>query len=190
MLDHIVLQVAKTSILSRFDNSVSINTTKLLQSHPFLKDDGASFVTLKHNGELRGCIGSIIAHQMLLDDILNNANAAAFEDPRFSPLDEDELSDLTLEVSVLTKPQLIEYDDFDDLKDKIEVDVDGLILKYGSYHGTFLPQVWEQLPFKDEFLNHLSFKAGTDPSIYEEHPDIYKYQVEAIEEDFNEILPL
>ena len=190
MLDQVVLKIAKASILHRLKGDHDINKEGLFRDYPFLNKDGASFVTLKHKGELRGCIGSIIAYQTLLDDIINNASAAAFEDPRFLPLGEDELSSLTLEVSVLTKPQLINYDDFDDLKNKIEVDVDGLIIKYGSYQGTFLPQVWEQLPFKDDFLEHLSYKAGSNPSIYEEHPDIYKYQVQAIEEEFNAILPL
>lgn len=190
MLDSIVLRVAKASILSRFDNSIDIDSSELLDRYPFFNDQGASFVTLKSSGQLRGCIGSIIAHRTLLEDIIHNADSAAFSDPRFSPLSEDELDNLTLEVSVLTKPQLISYNDYDDLKNKIDADVDGLILKHGAYQGTFLPQVWEELSTIDEFLTHLSYKAGTNPSVYEHHPDIYKYQVDAIEENFNEVLPL
>ncbi|WP_373073080.1 AmmeMemoRadiSam system protein A [Sulfurimonas sp.] len=190
MLDPILLKIAKTAILSRFDDSFVIDKDLLLKEYPFLNKDGASFVTLNYNGALRGCIGSIIAHRTLLDDIISNANSAAFSDPRFSPLKTDELDKLNLEVSVLTKPELLNYKDYNDLKDKINAGTDGLILKYGSYQGTFLPQVWEQLPDKERFLEHLSYKAGTNPSIYEHNPDIYVYQVDAIEEDFDAVLPL
>jgi AmmeMemoRadiSam system protein A len=190
MLDSILLQIAKAVILDKLEGRHEFKKDALKQNYPFLNDDGASFVTLKYKGELRGCIGSVVAHKTLLDDVVNNASSAAFSDPRFLPLSEDELNDLVLEVSVLTQPQLIDYDDYNDLKSKIDADVDGLILKYGSYQGTFLPQVWEQLKSKDDFLEHLSYKSGTNPAIYEKHPEIYKYQVEAIEEDFNEILPI
>lgn len=190
MLDSILLQIAKTVILNKLKGGYELDKDVLLKKYPFLKDDGASFVTLKYKGELRGCIGSIVAHKKLLDDIMDNAESAAFRDPRFTQLSVEELDALTLEVSVLTKPQLLEYNNYDDLQNKIDADVDGLILKYGAYQGTFLPQVWEQLPTKEEFLTHLSYKAGANPSVYEHHPDIYKYQVDAIEEDFNAVLPL
>ena len=73
---------------------------------------------------------------------------------------------------------------------KITPHVDGLILKHNIYQGTFLPQVWEQLPTPKLFLEHLSMKAGSSLSIYEEHPTIYRYSVDAIEGDFDEVLPL
>lgn len=190
MLDFVLLQIAKTAILSRFDNFIPINKQELIQKHPFLNQQGATFVTLNYKGQLRGCIGSIIAHRPLIDDVISNAVAAGFGDPRFSPLSEQELQDLHVEVSVLTAPELLEYKDYDDLVAKVEVNLDGLILKHGANQGTFLPQVWEQLPSKEEFLQHLSFKAGLDPSVYRQNPTIYRYRVNAIEEDFNEILPL
>ncbi|MDQ1264709.1 MAG: uncharacterized protein QG559_1710 [Campylobacterota bacterium] len=190
MVDPIVLRLAKSAILSEFGNVYSFDRELLLKEYPFLSKEGACFVTLKYDDSLRGCIGSIVAHTRLLDDILHNAISAAFSDPRFTPLREDEFSHLHLEVSILSTPEAIEYDDYEDLLAKIEPKKDGLILKYGSYQGTFLPQVWEQLPSVELFLEHLSYKAGANPSVYMHHPTIYRYRVEAVEENFNEVLPL
>jgi AmmeMemoRadiSam system protein A len=190
MLDTIFLRIAKSAILNKFDKQHNIERNKLLEKHPFLNRDGAAFVTLKYEHQLRGCIGSIIAHRKLLDDVIHNAESSAFSDPRFNPLSSDELSHLELEVSVLSEPKILEYTDFEDLVKKIRPNIDGLILQHGSHQGTFLPQVWEQLPTPKEFLEHLSYKAGSNPSIYKENPTIYTYQVDAIEERFDEILPL
>lgn len=190
MLDPILLRIAKSAILERLDDSYSFDKEKLLNEYPFLEKDAAAFVTLKYNNDLRGCIGSIIAHRMLLDDVMSNAVSAGFNDPRFQPLTANELSYLTLEVSVLSEPEILEYKDFEDLCKKITPHVDGLILKHEIYQGTFLPQVWEQLPTPKLFLEHLSMKAGSSLSIYEEHPTIYRYSVDAVEEDFDEVLPL
>lgn len=90
----------------------------------------------------------------------------------------------------MSQPELIEYQNYEDLCTKIEPAKDGLILKHGYYQGTFLPQVWHELPSVESFLEHLSMKAGANPAIYKEHPMIYKYRVDAIEEDFDAILPL
>ena len=190
MVDPILLRIAKTAILDNFNASKTIDKNSLCATYPFLAKEGAAFVTLHYKENLRGCIGSIIAHRTLLEDIITNAQAAAFRDPRFQPLHVSELAHLQLEVSVLSSPQILEYQDFDDLCTKIRAGVDGVILQYASYQGTFLPQVWDQLPFVEEFLDHLSYKAGADPSIYDEHPAIYIYQVDAIEEHFDAVLSL
>jgi len=190
MLDTILLQIAKSSILSKLDKNYIFNKDKIVDKYPFLLQNGAAFVTLKSAGDLRGCIGSIVAHRTLLEDILHNAIAAGFKDPRFSALHVEELSGLNLEVSVLSEPKLLEYKDFEDLCRKLRPNIDGIILKHDIYHSTFLPQVWEQLQTPKLFLEHLALKAGSSLAIYEEHPAIYIYQVDAIEEEFNEILPL
>lgn len=190
MLDSILLRIAKSAILSKFDHNLVIDKESLLKEYPFLGYEGASFVTLEHNSSLRGCIGSVIAHRTLIDDIIHNAKSAAFSDPRFLPLSSNEFDGLTLEVSVLSDPNIINYSDYDDLKNQINENVDGLILKHGVYQGTFLPQVWDQLKDKDDFLEHLSYKAGADPSVYTQNPQMYKYQVDSIEEDFDAILSL
>lgn len=190
MIDAVVLRVAKSAILSKFDGSYSFDKETLLDKYPFLKKKGACFVTLEYSGNLRGCIGSIIAHRTLLDDIISNAISAAFKDPRFNPLSKEELSNLNLEVSILTPPEILEYEDYEDLLKKVTPFKDGLILNYGSYQGTFLPQVWDDLETPELFLEHLSYKAGTNPSVFAYHPSIYRYRVEAIEENFDEVLPL
>ncbi len=190
MLDTILLSIAKSAILSRFDNGYFFDRDKLLEEYPFLNVDGASFVTLKYNGELRGCIGSLVAHRIIYEDIFTNAISASFSDARFKPLDMKELENLTLEVSLLSEPTLLKYEDFEDLCQKIKPNIDGLILKYNEYSATFLPQVWEQLPTPKLFLQHLSMKAGVDMSIFAQHPTIYKYNVNSLEEKFDAILSL
>lgn len=161
-----------------------------MQSYPDLSQAGACFVTLHSNNKLRGCIGSIIARRSLLDDVYHNAQHAAFSDPRFPPLQKDELPTIELEVSVLTHPKILHYENFDDLQKKIKPHVHGLILRHGMHRGTFLPQVWDQIPNPKEFLEHLSYKAGTDPSIFTQNPEISTYEVKAISEQFDAILPL
>jgi hypothetical protein len=190
MLDKLLLRIAKTAILAQFDSKYKIDRDSLISQYPYLAQIGASFVTLHYDKQLRGCIGSIIGRRTLLDDILGNALSSAFKDSRFSPLHVSEISQLDLEVSLLSTPEILEYKDFDDLVNKIEPFTDGLILHHGNYQGTFLPQVWKQLPSAHQFLEHLSYKAGADLSIYDEHPTIYRYRVDAIEERFDAILPL
>lgn len=187
MLNMILLRIAKSAILSKFDERRSIDEESILKEYPDLAKDGAAFVTLKSDENLRGCIGSIVAHRRLIDDVIHNAIAAGFSDPRFNALSEDELKYLNLEVSVLSEPEILEYYDYEDLQRKVQPNVDGLILKHDGYQGTFLPQVWEQLPTTKEFLEHLSMKAGASPSIYSEHPTIYRYSVEHIEDRFDKV---
>lgn len=190
MVDTLLLQIAKTAILEHFSASYQIDRDGLLQKYPYLNHPGASFVTLHSNHNLRGCIGSIVPHRILLDDLISNAQSAAFRDSRFAPLSREELSSLTLEVSLLSEPKIVEYSDYEDLLHKIRPHYDGLILQHNQYQGTFLPQVWEELPTREAFLEHLSYKAGASPSIYEQHPAIYSYQVDAKEEKFDAILSL
>lgn len=186
-IDPVVLRVAKSAILSAFDESYTIDKAALLEQYPFLADNGAVFVTLHYHKDLRGCIGSLSAHRKLLEDIIHNALSAAFEDPRFAPLREDELPHITLEVSLLSKPEILEYENFEDLLQKVRPKKDGLILQHGVYRGTFLPQVWDQLPTPELFLEHLSLKAGANPSIFAHRPAIYRYSVDSIEEGFEKI---
>lgn len=190
MINPILLRIAKSTILGKLNNTYKFDENKLFEKYPFLKKDGATFVTLKIDGELRGCIGSIIAHRRLFNDVVSNSISASFRDPRFAPLSEDELSELHLEVSLLSEPTILEYKDFDDLCEKIKPNIDGLILQHEKYQGTFLPQVWEQLPSSKLFLEQLSIKAGSSVSIYEKHPTIYRYRVDAIKGDFDAILQL
>jgi MEMO1 family protein len=125
-----------------------------------LHDSRATFVTLKKNDALRGCIGSITAHRPLINDVVANAYAAAFKDPRFPPLQKDELESLTLSISLLGKPEGMMFDNETDFVDQIRPGADGLIIEDQGRRAVFLPQVWEDLPTKPQFLAHLKQKAG------------------------------
>lgn len=179
-MKEVLLSLARAAIKSSFLNGEV--DTSFVDEYPELQEQGASFVTLTQDGQLRGCIGSIIAHRPLLDDIIHNAKAAAFKDPRFMPLSEDELDRTVIEVSLLTPPQFLEYKDSADLKSKIRVGIDGVILKQENYQATFLPQVWEELGEFELFFSHLCQKAGMSQGCLESHPEIYTYQVEKVKE--------
>ncbi len=128
---------------------------------PELSAPGACFVTLKKAGQLRGCIGSIMAHAPLATDLCENAFKAAFRDPRFAGLRRDEINDdLELSISVLSPPAPFAFDSEDDLIAKLTPFEDGIILSDGHHRGLFLPQVWDQLPDPKDFLAHLKRKAG------------------------------
>ncbi|MCF3629543.1 AmmeMemoRadiSam system protein B [Thalassospiraceae bacterium LMO-SO8] len=121
---------------------------------------GACFVTLKKNGQLRGCIGSPEAHRPLLTDVAVNAYAAAFRDPRFPKLEAAELPQVTLSISVLSPQAPMTVRDEADLLAQLRPGIDGLVIADGGKRALFLPSVWEQLPDKRAFLMHLKRKAG------------------------------
>jgi AmmeMemoRadiSam system protein B/AmmeMemoRadiSam system protein A len=127
---------------------------------PWLNQAGATFVTLKKNGGLRGCIGSLHAARALAVDVAENALGAAFRDPRFPALTAEEWPDCSIEVSLLSTPKPLSFADEADLLRQICAGEDGLILEADSRRATFLPQVWESVPDKRSFLNELLRKAG------------------------------
>jgi len=177
----ILLKIARTSILEEFENKELINKTEIIKEYPFLQEQKASFVTLKIDGNLRGCIGSILPRMSLIDDVIYNAKQAAFHDPRFEPLSMEEYEKIEIEISILTIPQKLEYEDEKDLKTKI-TNQDGVILSLGDYQATFLPSVWEELPIFELFFGHLCMKAGMSGDCLKYHPLIYTYQVQIIKE--------
>ncbi len=140
----------------------------------------ACFVTLHKQGQLRGCIGHLEATQPLVEDVAGNAYAAAFQDPRFAPVEADELSDIELDISVLSETESLPFDDRSDLLGKIRPGVDGLILSSTHGHrGTFLPSVWESLPSAEQFLQHLVTKAGLPPGFWTDDLKIERYTTES-----------
>ena len=130
------------------------------ESRPWLQQAGASFVTLTMQGALRGCIGSLQAAQPIGRDVAANALGAAFRDPRFPPLTREEWRQVSVEVSLLSAPKPIRFADEDELLEQIRPGEDGLILEHAGRRATFLPQVWESLPRKQQFLGELVRKAG------------------------------
>ncbi len=128
---------------------------------PALHEQQAVFVTLNKRGRLRGCIGSLVATESIVDGIRRHAQNAAFNDHRFTPLKPEELEELTIEISILSPPRPLAYTDGEDLAAKLRVGTDGVILRHpGGAGATFLPQVWEQLPTAEQFMGHLCRKAG------------------------------
>lgn len=149
-----------------------------------LREEGSSFITITFHGQLRGCIGTLEAHQPLAEDVRDHAIAAALRDPRFPPVREDELGGIQIEVSRLTRPIPLEYKDANDLLSKLCPHVDGVILRDDSYHrATFLPQVWEKIPNPVEFLDNLCYKMGVEPDLWRrKHFEVLTYQVEEFHE--------
>ncbi len=153
------------------------------QDADFLREPGATFVTLQLDGELRGCIGSLAPHRNLLDDVSRNARSAAFLDPRFTPLSLREFARVTVEVSELSPQTPIAFRDEADLLSQLRPGIDGLVLEVDGHRGTFLPQVWQSLPSPADFLAHLKRKAGVPP----DHPltgaRVARYTVDKWKED-------
>ncbi len=144
-----------------------------------LSSPGASFVTLRRHGQLRGCIGSLEAHRPLVVDVAENAFAAAFRDPRFPPLTEAELEGLTLEISVLGHPEAMHFTSEQDLLRQLRPGIDGLILEDRGRRGTFLPSVWESLPRPGDFLRHLKLKAGLPENHWSDSLRVWRYSTES-----------
>lgn len=148
----------------------------------FFLQQAASFVTLQKRGELRGCVGSTQAHRTLLDDVIHNAFASAFRDQRFPPITENELTDIKIEISILTPQQRMEVSDEKDLLKQLHPGIDGLLIRNTQYSATFLPQVWKQLPNPRQFLAHLKNKAGMAPGLWPEDMECFRYQCMKFEE--------
>ncbi|NPA54865.1 MAG: AmmeMemoRadiSam system protein A [Epsilonproteobacteria bacterium] len=178
----ILLKIARAAILEEFEGKKLINRDELLKEYPFLSEERATFVTLKIDGILRGCIGSILPRMPLIDDVIYNAKQAAFHDPRFPPLTPQEYEHIHIEISLLSIPYELPYTDVEDLRHKIRPNIDGVILVAGNYQATFLPSVWEEIDSFDLFFAHLCQKAGLEYNCLEMHPTIYVYQAQKIEE--------
>jgi MEMO1 family protein len=144
------------------------------------------FVTLTKGGALRGCIGHILPQEPLYRAVIDNARNAAVRDPRFPPLQRDEVEQIHIEISVLSEPQPLEFSSPDDLLNKLQPDIDGVVLQIGPRMATFLPQVWAQIPAKEDFLSQLSRKAGCESRAWRgKETSVSIYHVESFEESSN-----
>lgn len=176
-LSDYVIDICKKSILSGLNKEPLPKFEKI---PAIFNQLGACFVTLEKNGNLRGCIGSIIAHKPLIDDLIKNAQNSAFSDTRFQPLKQEEFEDLSIDVSLLSSPVKLEFKDEVDLLAKIRPFVDGIIIKDKGYQAVYLPSVWEQLPEKELFLNSLKIKAGMPPKHFSDTFEAFKFTTEYI----------
>lgn len=146
---------------------------------PRLRENGASFVTLTRQGELRGCIGTLEARIPLAEDVREHAIAAALEDYRFPPVEPEELPEIEIEISRLTAPVPLEYQEPEDLVHCLTPYEDGVVLKSGFRRATFLPQVWEKIPDPVVFLSYLCQKMGAAPDLWQRKKlEVLIYHVE------------
>ena len=153
-----LLNLARHEITAMLKSGVDLKRPDSLSSAVF--ENRGCFVTLHQNQALRGCIGTIEPEQPLIDNVSENAANAAFRDPRFSPVTLEELAAIDIEISVLSQPVGLIFEDGEDLKRQLKPGIHGVILSRDWHRSTFLPQVWEQLPEKEMFLRHLCQKGG------------------------------
>jgi AmmeMemoRadiSam system protein A len=147
---------------------------------PELRELRATFVTLRRAGELRGCVGGLVASRSLVDDVARSAFRAAFCDDRFPPLQASELDLLEIHISILSPLEPLSAPDERALLDEIRPGVDGLVVRDGARQGTFLPAVWESLPEPPAFWRELKRKAGLPPDSWSSHWEIFRYTVESL----------
>lgn len=168
----ILLAIARESLAAALDLG-----RETPRDEPWLHEPGATFVTLRRLGGLRGCVGSIQPYRPLLDDVRSNARAAAFSDTRFPPVRRDEYPELSVEVSLLSPCEPFEFDGQEDALARLRPGIDGIVFEFQGRRSTFLPQVWEQLPDPRDFLTHLKRKAGLPAAFW--HPDVklWRYTV-------------
>lgn len=174
----ILLSLARNAIAEHLGASA-----QALPEASWLQQPGATFVTLTLQGQLRGCIGSLLAYRELIDDVRQNALAAAFHDPRFPEVSKYELPEISVEVSLLTPPEPLQIASEQDAVAQLRPHQDGVILEAGAHRATFLPQVWEQLPAPIVFLAHLKHKAGLPTDYWSENLKLSRYAVQKWKEE-------
>lgn len=150
---------------------------------PDLKKVQGCFTTFNKNHNLRGCIGHILPQEELYKCVMDNAVNAAVNDRRFNPVESKEMQDIVIEISVLTVPEPLEFNDGEDLKDKLRPMVDGVVLKQGFKQSTYLPQVWANFNSKEEFLTSLCRKGGMPENCWQDtSTEVFTYQAFVFEE--------
>lgn len=173
-----LLKLARNAIESYFSKKELKVSPEIIKKYSEKK---ACFVTLTKNNQLRGCIGSLQPRQELYKDVIDNARNAAFQDPRFSPMEKSELDKIKIEISVLSIPKKLEFKDDKDLLKKL-TKKEGVIIKKEFYSATYLPQVWKELKDKEEFLSSLCMKAGLSEDAWKEKIEVFTYSVEIVKE--------
>ena len=177
-----LLQLARKTLMERFGRKLPQAQEAEIGTQlndPALQTVCGTFVTLKMDDQLRGCIGSLVGREPLVDGVKTHAVNAAFHDPRFPSLSSEEFDRVSIEVSVLSNPEPLEYADAADLLSKLRPHVDGVTIRSGHNSATFLPQVWDQLSDPQSFLTHLCLKAGLKASAWRDerlHVEIYQVQ--------------
>lgn len=168
----VLLEIARESV----EHAV-LGTPETEYDEGWLWAPGATFVTLRRRGELRGCLGTLKAREPLIRDLRHNARAVTREDPRFPPLAADELPEISVEVSLLSPLEEVVCRSEKEAVRKLARGRDGWFLTYQSHSGTFLPQVWESLPRPRDFLRRLKEKAGLPVTFWDPEIRLWRYTV-------------
>jgi len=187
-----LVKLARNTIEEYLQTGKVAYGVEVKEAFPELKEPRGVFCTLNTFPEkqLRGCIGLPYPEKPLLEAV-REAAISSTRDPRFPPLAKEELNKVTVELSILTQPELIRVSSPEEYLEKIEPGKDGLILRYKEprsgaiSQGLFLPQVWEELPQKEEFLSNLCYKAGIwNPKAWK-HPnaELLRFRVQVFEEE-------
>lgn len=177
----IMVQLAKLSIKSQLER---VNL-KIENCPRALETKIPCFVSLFIEGNVRGCIGSVIGEEPLVVNLCQNARKAAFQDPRFIPVEAKEFEKLEFSISLLSAPTRIIFKDEADLLEQLRPDVDGLIIKDIGRQAVFLPDVWQAIPDKKQFLNALKQKAGLAPDWFSDTFEAYRYTTSSVKEHNN-----
>lgn len=174
-----LVRLARDTIENYFSDSSP--STKEVEH---LNTEQGVFVTLHKRDSLRGCIGQPTPVMPLYKAIMEAAKSAAFQDPRFPPLQKEELGELHVEVSVLTVPELIEANNPEEYKQKIEIGRHGLILQHPAGSGLLLPQVPEEQGWGvEEYLQHICLKAGVpENALKDENTKLYSFEAQVFSE--------
>jgi AmmeMemoRadiSam system protein A len=174
----ILLRIARGSVEEALGVGPAFDPSPHQDAEPWLREPGATFVTLRRGDSLRGCVGSIEARRPLAEDVRQNARAAAFHDPRFPPVEPREWPGITVEVSLLSPPEPFPCASEAEALRLLRPGIDGVVFEYGGRRSTFLPQVWEQLSDPREFLDHLRQKAGLPPGFWAPEVRLSRYGVQ------------
>lgn len=176
-----LLQLSRQVLEYYFSTGNKLIVEEILDQE--LIEKRGTFVTLTMDGQLRGCIGHIEPTQAVYQDVIDNTLSAALEDDRFLPLEKEELNNLKIEISILTEPKVLEYSSVNDLLEKIITFKHGVIIQKDKNRATYLPQVWEEISNKEEFLTSLCKKAGLPIDEWQrENLEVWVYEVEAFGE--------
>ncbi len=178
-----LIRLARTAVEKYLDESSTIKPEN------DLSEKAGIFVTLNYltpskKEYLRGCIGFPLPEKTIYRGVIEAAIAAATEDPRFPPLEIQELENIIFEVSILSAPQEISAKSPADYREEIEIGRDGLLLRWRFGSGLLLPQVPLELHWDaDEYLANLCYKAGAPPDVWTDPSSkLYKFQAEVFKE--------
>ncbi len=169
-----LLDIARRSIESGLSGGPAINVDEQ-QLNEQLAAEGASFVTLTQNDQLRGCMGNLQASEALAQSVANTAYNAAFRDPRFPPLSADERDQTNIDISILSPMEPMAVSSRADLLAKLQPGSDGLMIEDGRHRSTFLPKVWESLKNPEDFVSHLMIKAGLSAKHWSDTIRVFRY---------------